>query len=259
MNVRSVALAAWTLLSLHSALAALPAAIPSTDLLADKDGRIRTQFVPRNEVVLSSELSAKIASLPLREGDAFHAGQTLVTFDCELFQAQLNKARATLEAARATLNVSKRMAELNSIGALEVAQADARAKESAAEVAYMNATVSKCIIIAPYAGHIVKRAVAQYQYVSPGTPLLGIIDSTTLELQMIVPSRWLARLKRGTPFSVQVDELGKAVTAHVIRVGARIDPVTQTATVIGTVDTDADNASAPLLPGMSGWASFPTR
>jgi membrane fusion protein, multidrug efflux system len=253
-----VVLASWTLLSIYSAVAALSATAPTSDLLADKDGRIRTQFVPRNEVVLSSELSAKIASLPFREGDAFHAGQALVTFDCALFQAQLNKALATLEAARATLKVSQRMAELNSIGALEVAQADARVKESVAEVAYMQATVGKCVIVAPYAGHIVKRAVAQYQYVSPGTPLLGIIDSTTLELQMIVPSHWLARLKPGTAFSVQVDELGQTVVAaHVIRVGARIDPVTQTATVVGTVDAAADNG--PILSGMSGWATFTPR
>lgn len=219
----------------------------------EKDGRIRTQFAPRNEVVISSELSAKIGSLPLREGDAFRAGQTLVAFDCTLYQAQLAKALATRDAARETLVTTKRLAELDSVGALEVRQAEARAKESAAEVAYMQATVSKCGIAAPFSGRIAKRMVANHQYVTPGTPLLGLIDTSELELQLIVPSRWLVWLKPGSRFKVQVDELGRAVDARVVRIGARIDAVSQSVGLTGTVEGSA----AGLLPGMSGWASFP--
>lgn len=234
---------------------AAPPLPPAHDGFAasEKDGRIRTQFAPRNEVVISSELSAKIASLPLREGDAFRAGQSLVAFDCTLFQAQLNKAQAMLEASRQTLGVTRRLAELNSAGALEVQQAEAREKEGAAEVAYMKATVSKCGIAAPFAGRIAKRLVANHQYVTPGTPLLGLIDTGELELQLIVPSRWLAWLKPGARFTVQVDELARNVDARVTRIGARIDPVSQSVGLTATVDGSA----AGLLPGMSGWAVFP--
>src|SRR6185503_6716552 len=114
-----------------SGLLALGLQVAAADnTLPDKEGRVRAQLVARNEVALSSELSAKIDSLPLREGDAFRAGQTLVSFDCTLFKAQLNKVQSTLDAARQTLTVSHRLAELNSIGKLEVELADARVKES---------------------------------------------------------------------------------------------------------------------------------
>lgn len=216
------------------------------------DNRIRTQFAPRNEVVISSELAAKISSLPLREGDAFRAGQTLVAFDCSLFQAQLGKARATLETARQTLVVQTRLAELNSTGALELQQAQGRVNEGTAEVAYSQATVSRCTIRAPFNGRVAKRQAANYQYVTPGTPLLGLIDTSELELQLIVPSQWLSRLKVGSKFQVQVDELGTQVSARIARLGARIDPVSQTIGVTGVVDGNA----AGLLPGMGGWATF---
>jgi membrane fusion protein (multidrug efflux system) len=229
-----------------------PAATSATYDLSDKDGRIRTQFVPRHEVVLSSELAAKIASLPLREGESFRAGQTLVAFDCTLYQAQLNKSRAAQEAAQQSLAVNRRLNELNSIGALELQQAEARAKETAAELAFNQATVSKCGIAAPFAGRVAKRLVAAYQYVTPGTPLLGIVDADQPELQLIVPSRWVAWLKPGTRFSVQIDELGKSFAARVTRIGARIDPVSQSVSLTGSVE----GAGALLLPGMSGWASF---
>lgn len=229
------------------------AAVPEGQGTGDKDGRIRAQFSPRNEVVISSELSAKIASLPLREGDSFRAGQSLVAFDCALFQAQLNKAQAVQEASRQSVTVNRRLAELNSVGALDLQQAEARAKEADAEVAFMRVTVSKCGITAPFAGRIAKRLVANHQYVTPSTPLLGLIDTGELEIQLIVPSRWLAWLKTGSRFSVQVDELGNTVTARVARIGARIDPVSQSVTLSGVVEGNASN----LRPGMSGWATFP--
>ncbi|MFA9438060.1 efflux RND transporter periplasmic adaptor subunit [Uliginosibacterium sp. sgz301328] len=239
------------LAALLALAAGAQAATPDTTL-TDKDGRVRTQLSARNDVVISSELSAKIASLPLREGDAFRAGQTLVSFDCTLFQAQLAKARATNEAAQQTLAVNKRLAELNSVGRLEVDQAEAKVKESGAEVAYMQATVSKCQIPAPFAGRVVKRVATAQQYVTPGTQLIAIIDSGELEVQMIVPSRWLASVKNGTRFSVQVDELGKSFPARVVRTGARIDPVSQSIQITGVMEAPAGT----LLPGMSGWAVF---
>jgi len=227
----------------------------NVNLASDKDGRIRTQLNSRNAVTLSSEIAARIASLPLREGDAFRAGQQIVGFDCSLYQSQLRKAEAAVDAANAVLQSNQRMAELNSIGKFEVEQAQARSKEAQAEAASTRLLVGRCGIAAPFAGRIAKRHVAAHQYVTPGNPLLDIVETGQLELQMIVPSKWLAWLKPGAGFTVDVEELGKSYPAKVQRVGAQIDPVSQTVAVFGVVDGNQPG----LLPGMSGWAVFPTR
>jgi len=219
---------------------------------ASDESRIRTQLVARDEVELSSEINAKIATLPLRDGDAFHAGQILISLDCSLYVAQLHKAQAEAGAARELLQVDQRLAQLHSVGELEVEQADAKMKAAAAEVAYMQATVQKCVIAAPFDGRVTKRSAAPQQFVEAGKPLLTVVDTGHLELKMIVPSKWLAWLKPGHALNVQVDEVGKLYPAHVARIGARVDPVTQTVDV-----TAALAGSAPeLLPGMSGWATF---
>ncbi|QBR03826.1 efflux RND transporter periplasmic adaptor subunit [Paraburkholderia pallida] len=231
-------------------VAALPVAIAAPR--ADDDGRIRVQLVARDEVELSSEISAKIASMPFRDGDAFRAGQTLVSLDCSLYAAQLHKAQAEADAAVQLKQVDDRLSQLHSIGEIDVQQADGRAKASAAEVAYMRETVRKCSIAAPFDGRVVKRSAAAQQFAQPGKTLLTIVDTGHLELKMIVPSKWLAWLKPGRPLTVKVDEVGKTYPAAVARIGARVDPVTQ------TVDVTAALAGHPpeLLPGMSGWASF---
>lgn len=219
---------------------------------ADDDGRIRVQLVARDQVDVSSEISAKIASMPFRDGDAFRAGQTLVSLDCSLYAAQLRKAQAEAEAAVQLKRVNDRLSQLHSIGEIEVQEADAKAKASAAEVAYMQATVRKCGIAAPFDGRVVKRSASAQQFAEPGKPLLTIVDTSRLELKMIVPSKWLAWLKPGHALTVSVDEVGKSYPATVARIGARVDPVTQTVDV-----TAALAAHTPeLLPGMSGWARF---
>ncbi len=233
---------------------ALAAAWPLAAHAAASDAKdeIRVQFVPYSQTVLSSELSAKIAAMPLREGDTFRAGQTLVSFDCTLFHAQLNKAEASAEAASETLRTNQRLAQLNSIGALDVDLAAAKVKETEAEAGAVRATVSKCAIAAPFAGRVAKLDAQPYEFVAPGKPIMEILDTRHLELQMIVPSRWLAWLKVGSRFKVRVDELGREFAGHVVRLGARIDPVSQSIPLAGEVD----GSHPELLPGMSGAATF---
>jgi membrane fusion protein (multidrug efflux system) len=241
---------AWAQKAALTAVASLPP-LPAS-LAADQDGRVRAQLSARNTVTLSAELAARIATLPLRDGDAFREGQVLVSFDCALFESQLQKAEAGIEAASAVVQSNRRLAELNSIGTYELAQAQARLKEAQAEAAGARTVVRRCAIAAPFNGRVVRRHAAAHQYVTPGAALLDIVETGAMEVQMIVPSRWLAWLKPGAAFTVQVDELGRRSPARVQRLGAQIDPVSQSIAVVGVID----GQSAALLPGMSGWATF---
>lgn len=219
---------------------------------ADKDGRLRVQIYPQQQTVLSAEVAAKISRLALKEGDHFAAGQVLVAFDCAIFQSQLNKADAQLEAARQTLRVNKRLSELNSISNLEVEQADAKVKEAQAESASMRVVTSKCAITAPFAGRVAKVHVDAFQYVAQGKPLLDIVDTRNPEVRMIMPSRWLSWVAKGTRLTVAVDDLGREYKAHVTRLGTRIDPVSQSVSAVA----EFEGSPAELLPGMSGWATL---
>jgi RND family efflux transporter MFP subunit len=230
---------------LTATAATSPAVTPDED-------HIRIRLVPRDQVELSSEIAAKISLLPFRDGDAFAAGQTLVSLDCSLYRAQLHKAQAEADAARELWQVEQRLAQLHSVGELEVQQADAKVKETAAEVAYVEATVSKCTIVAPFDGRVLKRTATPDQFVEAGKPLLTIVDTSHLELKMIVSSKRLAELKRGHALTVQISEMGKTYPARVVRVGASVDPVTQTIDVTAALTGSASE----LLPGMSGWATF---
>jgi len=209
---------------------------------------IRAQLSPRRFTTIAAEVGAKINNLPVAEGGSFRAGQVLVSLDCSLQQAQLQKAKAALGAAERTFTANKRLNELHSIGKVELDVSEAEVAKARAEVSLMSVSLSKCQISAPFSGRIAEQRVREQQYVQPGQPLLDILDDSVLELEFIVPSHWLAWLKVGYPFQVRIDETGKSYPAKILRIGARVDPVSQSVKTVAAID----GSYRELMSGMSG-------
>jgi len=78
--------------------------------------------------------------------------------------------------------------------------------------------------------------------------LLEILDDSALELDFIVPSKWLVWLKSNQSFQVAIDETGKTYPAKVQRIGARVDPVSQSIKLSAVID----GKFSELVAGMSG-------
>lgn len=215
--------------------------------------RVRIQLTAFQQATISSEVSANILSLPLKDGAMFKAGDLLVGFDCAIIEAQLKKAEAAAEVAKSALSVNQRLAELEAISTLELEQSITKAKETEAELAASQVAATRCNVKAPFDGRVVKLHADPYQYMTPGKPVLDIVDTSRLEVRMLVSSRWLAWLKPGTKFNVTIEELGgRRFPAQVARVGAKIDPLSQTIMVVGEIIGTFNE----LTPGMSGWANF---
>jgi RND family efflux transporter MFP subunit len=209
---------------------------------------IRAQLSPRRYTTLAAEIGAKINRLPLSEGAAFKQGQLLVQFDCVLQQTQLAKAAAALMAADTTWRGNQKLAELNSVGKIELDISKAETLKAQAEVAANRAVLGKCQIAAPFAGRIAEQKAREQQYVQPGQALMEILDDTTLELEFIIPSRWLSWVRNGAAFQVSIDETGKTYPAKVQRIGARVDPVSQSVKLTAVIDGRFNE----LVAGMSG-------
>ncbi|BCA30226.1 efflux RND transporter periplasmic adaptor subunit [Metapseudomonas otitidis] len=207
----------------------------------------------RNQAVLSSELAGRIVEMPFAEGQSFKAGDVLVRFDCSAYQAQLTASNAATRAAREELKNKQQLAALNSVGRFEVALAEARQAQAQAEAQVYQVQVQRCQVKAPYDGQVVNRRVQPHESVPGGAPLLEVVDNRTLEIHLLVPSRWIGALKPGQPFEFIPDETGKPLKAVVKRLGARIDEGSQTLLLIGGLPEDASG----LVAGMSGSARFP--
>jgi RND family efflux transporter MFP subunit len=223
-----------------------PPPVSSSSAIEKQD--IRAELVPRRYTTIAAEIGAKISRIDVPEGGRFQAGQTLVALDCALQQAQLQKARASLTAADRTYVANKRLAQLNSVGKVELEVSEAEADKARAEVSLTNIVLDKCRITAPFNGRVAEQRVRAQQYVQPGQPLLEILDDSELVLDFIVPSKWLVWLKPDQSFQVAIDETGKTYPAKVQRIGAKVDPVSQSIKLSAVID----GKFSELMAGMSG-------
>jgi RND family efflux transporter MFP subunit len=225
---------------------AAPATVSSNPALENRE--IRAQLLPRRYTTLAAEIGAKVNRLTVQEGGSFRAGQTLVTLDCALQQAQLNKARAALNASEQTWHANVRLNELNSVGKVELQISEAEVLKARAEVASNATLLGKCAIAAPFSGRVAEQKVREQQYVQPGQALLEILDDSVLELEFIVPSAWMAWIRPHYGFQVKIDETGKSYPAKIQRIGARVDPVSQSVKLSAAID----GRFPELIAGMSG-------
>ena len=240
MRARRVAAACFVMAACGPAMAAQPA------------DTVRGVLQPLREASLSVDFSQPISKLPLKEGEAFRKGQVLVSFDCSRFAAELKAERAAWQARRLELASKRRLLQHQATGRFAVSIARAKAQEAAARVAVVRSRLAKCTLRAPWDGVVVERFVKPHETPKPGAPLLAIVATGGVEVEMIAPAKWLTWVRPGIPFTFRVDETGQTLQGTLTRIGAVVDKVSQTVRLHGLVR----DLPTGVRPGMGGTATF---
>jgi len=213
---------------------------------------IRGQLRAREFTVIAAGLSGKLIRFPIMHGQRLKKGQSIAVFNCKMAAAEKAIAVAKLNAAKSKLEVNTNLAKYKNISQLEVTLSKAEVAIQRAELNRAQAILSDCTIKAPFSGVVTKKIAQAYQYIKEGDPLLELVNTAHLEVEMVIPSRWLTRLRIGTLFTIQLDEIPTPVKAKISRNVGTIDPISQTIQVIATLIKPAKE----LLPGMSGEINF---
>ncbi|MGL4637305.1 MAG: efflux RND transporter periplasmic adaptor subunit [Beijerinckiaceae bacterium] len=207
---------------------------------------------PWHEVKIAVDLVAKVKSLPLRVGDRFNEGNVLLEFDCARFQADLRAAKATESEQAAVHRSNVTLQRHKAVGSNDVDISRARLAKATADAESLSLRISQCKIVAPFSGRVAERMVDAHELPQANQPLLRIVNDGALEIALIVPANWLKWLKQDQAFAFTLDDTGASAQAVVTRIGAAIDPVSQTVEVFGKLQGASDN----ILPGMGGSATF---
>ncbi|MGR4870693.1 efflux RND transporter periplasmic adaptor subunit [Variovorax sp. LARHSF232] len=202
------------------------------------------------EAVLSSSVSERIVRMPYREGDHFKKGAALVTFDCGRLSAQLRAARAAASVEARNAKVQSELLAMDATGRADADIAVLKEKERNAQADVISQSMVGCKVGAPYNGRVVETMVRPNETPPANEKLIKIVSDGPLELHMVVPSKWLQWLHKGSTVAFKIDETGDTLQAKVQRISAAVDAVSQTVKVVASVD----KAPAKVRPGMSGRA-----
>ena len=213
---------------------------------------VRVLLVPDKETTIASTMAARIVMFNGTLGQSFRAGDTLVAFDCEEALARVEMSKAELSGAIEQHEAKVKMQGLEQASDVEVALAASASNKAKAQLTLNQAQVGQCRIRAPWAGRVAKANVKNYMTVTPGQPLMELVNSGPLKLKMNLPSIMLARTKVGSKFNINIDETGQTYQAIVSAINSRVDPVSQTV----EIEARMLKSYKELLAGMSGVASF---
>ena len=217
---------------------------------------------------VSSEVSAQIKSIDVRDGQPVTQGQTLLRFDDSIIRAAADQARGNLQKDEATLSFNKSELEKNSplLQSGSISQSSYDQKLSA----YQNAkgqveadkgALSKAeedlkhtTVDAPITGVLSSRFVEKGDWVSTGGKLFQVSDYKTVYVQTFLSDKDVSKLNvstviqegRGVEAEVTVDSLpGKVFTGTV----GYIQPATNLNRLF-EVRIYIDNRNMQLLEGM---------
>jgi RND family efflux transporter MFP subunit len=173
-----------------------------------------------NDSRISAETSGRILELPVLVGDQVEKGQPLASLDCRNNRARLQQARATLEAVRSrntlakrqiertlslrqTQNVSQELLDQRESN-LNTTRADRQAQQARLEETELE--VERCQIQAPFAGIVMQRLKAEGEWVTPGQPVIHLLDSERLEVSAQVPVDRVASINHASGFMLTTNQ-----------------------------------------------------
>ncbi|HVR28825.1 MAG TPA: efflux RND transporter periplasmic adaptor subunit [Thermoanaerobaculia bacterium] len=257
------------------------ASIPAVEAVQARFGRTPLEqrlsgvVKARNQVAIRSELSARVAEVYARSGDAVERGQPLVRLDdaslrdqlrqseasARLAEAAARSARARITELEAQVRRSRVLVEENLISELELETQEAQleaahagAEQAAAGVEQAVAAVEerrtargKTLVRAPVTGRVGQRDVEVGSLVDSGTVLFVIGDLGELRVEVSLTQSMLEFVREGQPVLVSAPALGEDAVPATL---SRISPFLAAGTFSTVGEIDISNPEGLLRPGM---------
>ena len=200
------------------------------------------QVIPIFQAILSSRIQGTIDKLLVREGTQVFKGQLLIKLDSRDVQADLARAEAEVENAKAQLDRMKTLYAKDAVSRQEMENATRTYKVAQANRKAVLAQLSYTVVKAPFDGMITEKKVEAGELASPGQPLLKMEDSRQLRLETTVAEGDLKSVSLGDKIPILIDALGvqtlRGIVSQILPAG---DPHTHTFTV---------KVDLPITPGL---------
>ena len=179
-------------------------------------------------VTIQSEISGKITSLNIQEGQPVRKGQLLFTINAADVQAQLQKQEYNIKLYRDQEQRQRTLLAKEYISRQEYEQSQNALLTAQADLAALRVTLQKAYVRAPFDGILGLRNTSVGAYVSPGTAITTLSRVKPVKIDFNVPSRFAQSVRVGDPVLVTDEATTQKIKAKVYAINPQIDPVSRT-------------------------------
>ena len=203
-------------------------------------------------VMVSAEVSGKVAAISFEPGTMVQAGDLLVQQDIAAESAQLRSAEATVALTKINLDRSRKLLAQKTTPQSENDNADAQYKQAVAQADNIRALIAKKTIRAPFAGVLGIRQVNLGQILNVGEAIVSLQALDPIFVNFSLPQQQLSKIKTGLTVRIKTDALPDKILEGAI---TAINPQVEAATRNIMVQATVANTQKLLRPGMFATAT----
>ncbi len=251
---------------------AVPVEVETVDINSIEETIEVTGWIEANKIVdVTSKVPGRIESLqvtldndtfaPVEEGVIVRKGQQIAVIDHDIYLAQVEAARADLQARKVELAEAEREKERmvrlfeggsateqnkdKAVTAAELAAARVNLAEANLRLAKIN--LEESTITSPINGVVTAKHIDQGNLIREGDRIATIADMNTVKVVVAVAEKYAEKIFVGTPAEIRVDAYEEKVfDAEVYSVYPALDEQTHTI----QIEIRLNNADLLLKPGM---------
>lgn len=212
---------------------------------------------------MAFEVPGRIVEMPVTEGDRVAEGTVLARLDPRDYEAERDRARAEVDAARADFNRYKKAFKADAVTAQELDRARRALGVAEAELRRARKAVEDTVLRAPFTGRVARKLVEDYANVQAKQRVLVLQSDHALEMRVSVPEEdWAkdkavdsaAEIKNDANITVVLSALpDQPIPASISAFQTNADPVTRTFEV--TVQFEPPEGVS-ISPGMTGHVAY---
>lgn len=221
-----------------------------------------TKLPPQNQADVSVFVSGIVKSISVIEGQSVRKGQVIATIESPEFTriqqdyltSKSNLAFLKLEFERQRVLIEE---EVSARKVFEKTRADyevekARFASLGKQLQTMNinpnaGAIATVPVVAPISGSITEVNIKIGTNVTPGTPLVNIVDNSQLHVDLLVYEKDLGKVKTGQNVRFVLTNQDKTeITGKIFSVGKAFENETKSV----AVHADIENEKQQLIPGM---------
>jgi membrane fusion protein (multidrug efflux system) len=186
-------------------------------------------------VEIRPEVSGKLVSLSISEGNFVGQGTVLGRLYSDDLQAQLKKYQAQLALAQKNEERLKKLLDIGGVNQQDYDQVLSQVQSLQADIEFVQAQIRKTVITAPFSGRLGLRQVSLGAYVSPNN-VLTTLQNTNMQVDFNVPEQYIQKVKVGEKVSLKVEGSESLLDARIIAVEPQVSATTRNLKVRASVE-----------------------
>ena len=197
----------------------------------------------RDHASLSSRVSGLVSAVHVTAGERVDKGALLLSLDPTLEKLGLLEARAasaeaqaTLDEARRRRDEARRLGPKKGIPETQIRAAEAELKIEEAKLGRLHAAerykqelIARHDVYAPFPGVVARRLAEEGEWVDTGTPVLELVGTKNMRLDLRVPQEHYSYIDTGARVSVRIDAMpSKSIDGRISAKVPLSDPSSRT-------------------------------